>query len=159
MAVTVWLSPCKKNLCYLLDWKLFKNNEKCFLFHLKSSFCSQDISVFLTTFGLCRKSRLISKITLTSKGRVFWFQSLFREFTQCYKIRNRLLGQVYHFSLLICYPYSFMASQPGLQTIAIHILPNISRSRRNQTMKFGQLIEYNKKVQASGLQLSSDVFR
>ena len=37
----------------------------------------------------------------------------------------------------------FMTSQPGQQTIAIHILPNISRRKRNQTMKFGQLIEYN----------------
>ena len=37
-----------------------------------------------------------------------------------------------------------ITSQPGLQTIAIHILPNISRSKGNQTMKFGQLIEYNK---------------
>ena len=37
-----------------------------------------------------------------------------------------------------------MTSQPGLQTIAIHILPNISQSKGNQTMKFGQLIEYNK---------------
>ena len=37
-----------------------------------------------------------------------------------------------------------MTSQPGLQTIAIHILPNISKSKGNQTMKFGQLIEYNK---------------
>ena len=27
--------------------------------------------------------------------------------------------------------------------IAIHILPNISRSKSNQTMKFGQLIEHN----------------
>ena len=36
-------------------------------------------------------------------------------------------------------------SQPGLQTIAIHILPNISQSKGNQTMKFGQLIEYNKR--------------
>ena len=35
--------------------------------------------------------------------------------------------------------------QPGLQTIAIHILPNISQSKGNQTMKFGQLIEYNKR--------------
>ena len=35
-----------------------------------------------------------------------------------------------------------MTSQPGLQTIAIHILPNISRSKDNQTMKFDQLIEY-----------------
>ena len=37
-----------------------------------------------------------------------------------------------------------MISQPDLQTIAIHILPNISQSKGNKTMKFGQLIEYNK---------------
>ena len=36
-----------------------------------------------------------------------------------------------------------MTSQPGSQIIAIHILPNISRSKGNQMMKFGQLIEYN----------------
>ena len=36
-----------------------------------------------------------------------------------------------------------MTSQPGYQTIAIHILPNISRRKENQTMKFGQLIEYS----------------
>ena len=36
-------------------------------------------------------------------------------------------------------------SQPGLQTITIYILPNISQSIEDQTMKFGQLIEYNKK--------------
>ena len=34
-------------------------------------------------------------------------------------------------------------SQPIYQTIAIHILTNISRSRGNQTMKFGQLLECN----------------
>ena len=37
-----------------------------------------------------------------------------------------------------------MASQPGLQAIAIHILSNISQCKVNQTMKFGQLIEHNK---------------
>ena len=31
-----------KKLLYLLQWKLFKNYEKCFLFHVKSSFHSQD---------------------------------------------------------------------------------------------------------------------
>ena len=36
-----------------------------------------------------------------------------------------------------------MTSQTGKQTIAIHKLPNISRSKGNQAMKFGQLIEYN----------------
>ena len=36
-----------------------------------------------------------------------------------------------------------MTSQPGKQTIAIHIYPNISRSKGNQTMEFGELIECN----------------
>ena len=36
-----------------------------------------------------------------------------------------------------------MTSQLGKQTIAIHILPSISRSKDNQAMKYGQLIEYN----------------
>ena len=38
-----------------------------------------------------------------------------------------------------------MMSQPGLQTIAIHIFPNVSQSKGNQTMKFCQLIECNKR--------------
>ena len=91
---------------YLLDSKPFKNDDKCFLFQLKSLFRSQDILVFVTTFWSCRKNGLIRKIRLTSK---------------------------------------FMTSQPGLQTIAIHILSNISQSKGNQTMKFDQLIEYNKR--------------
>ena len=33
----------KKNLLYLLYWKPFQNDEKYFLFHLNSSFCSRDI--------------------------------------------------------------------------------------------------------------------
>ena len=37
-----------------------------------------------------------------------------------------------------------MTSQPGLQTITIYILPIISQSKGNQTMKFNQLIEWNK---------------
>ena len=37
-----------------------------------------------------------------------------------------------------------MTSQSGLQTIAIQILPYLSQSKDNETMKFGQLIEYNK---------------
>ena len=36
-----------------------------------------------------------------------------------------------------------MTSQPGKQTIAIHIMLNISIDKGSQTMKFGQLIEYN----------------
>ena len=39
----------------------------------------------------------------------------------------------------------FMTSKPCLQTIAIHMLPNILRTKGNQAMKLGQLIEYNKR--------------
>ena len=38
-----------------------------------------------------------------------------------------------------------MMSKLGLQTIAIHILPNISKNKGSQTMKFGQLKEHNKR--------------
>ena len=37
----------------------------------------------------------------------------------------------------------FVTLKLGKQTIDIRILVNISRSKANQMMKFGQLIEYN----------------
>ena len=36
-----------------------------------------------------------------------------------------------------------MTSQPGKKTIAIDILPSISKSKDNQTIQFGQLLEYH----------------
>ena len=36
-----------------------------------------------------------------------------------------------------------MMSQPGSQTVAMHIFTNISKSKDNQAMKFGKLIECN----------------
>ena len=38
-----------------------------------------------------------------------------------------------------------MTSQPGQQRIPIHILLNIFQIKGNQTMNFGQLIEYNER--------------
>ena len=38
-----------------------------------------------------------------------------------------------------------MTSQPGWPTFSIHILANISQSKDNKAMKFGQLIEYDKR--------------
>ena len=35
-----------------------------------------------------------------------------------------------------------MTSKLRQQTIGMHLLPNISRSKGNHTMKFGNLIEY-----------------
>ena len=38
-----------------------------------------------------------------------------------------------------------MTWQPGNQKITVHILPNISRNKGNQKLKFGESIEYNMK--------------
>ena len=39
-----------------------------------------------------------------------------------------------------------MASKLGKEIIAIHILPNILKTKGNQTMKFGELIECNRRT-------------
>ena len=52
-------------------------------------------------------------------------------------------------------------SEPGTQTISIYILPNISSRKDNQTMKFGQLIEYimrNVFLQESGGETNPGLF-
>ena len=36
-----------------------------------------------------------------------------------------------------------MTPQTGQQIITMHVFPNISRSKGNQAMKFGQLIKYS----------------
>ena len=58
-----------------------------------------------------------------------------------------------------------MMSESGKQTIAIHILPSVSRSKGNQAMKFAQLLQYNMKNTFSeesntkfGGETSSDLF-
>ena len=39
----------------------------------------------------------------------------------------------------------FITSQPGKQTVVIHVVSNILRNKDNQVMRFGQLKEYNMK--------------
>ena len=48
------------------NWKPINNDEKSFLFYLKSSFRSQDIQVFVLTFWSC-----IKRIWLERQGQ-FW---------------------------------------------------------------------------------------
>ena len=43
-----------KKVVYLLPWKLFKMT-KCFVFHVKSYFCSWDIYIFVLIFGYIEK--------------------------------------------------------------------------------------------------------
>ena len=67
----VGLSPSKKIfICFIESpLKMMKN----VFFHLQSSFRSQDIYVFVTSFWSCRKYGLIKKVRLTSKS---WRHSL-----------------------------------------------------------------------------------
>ena len=53
-------------------------------------------------------------------------------------VENSLLRKLWLIS-------KFMTSQTGQQIITMHISPNISRSKGNQTMEFGQLREYSKR--------------
>ena len=48
------------NFYFFTKWQLFKNYEKCFLFHLKSSFRSRDIQFFVI-FSLPFHTFLIQK--------------------------------------------------------------------------------------------------
>ena len=98
-------SHLPKKFVLFADWNFFKNDKKCFLFHLESSSLFQGIWVFVMTFWPCRKNGLIRKIRLTSE---------------------------------------VMTSQPSLQQLQYTLL-NISRRKGNQTLKFVQLIEYNKR--------------
>ena len=41
---------------------------------------------------------------------------------------------------------NFLTSQTKKQIIGIYVLPNMSRSKSNQTLKFGELIEHNRKT-------------
>ena len=82
------------------NWKPFQNDKNCFLFHLKSSFCSQDIWIFVVTFW--------------SRSKTAWLE-------------DKVNFNIYNVTAWLTNT----------------ILPNISRSKGNQTMKFGQLIYYD----------------
>ena len=42
-ALCILDSQLPKKMCYLLQWKPFKNDEECYLFQLKNFFYFQDI--------------------------------------------------------------------------------------------------------------------
>ena len=93
--------------------------------HLPKNFC---VMLFISD----EKCFFFSSLNLFSFSR---YLSLCSNVWSCRK--NSLIRKIILTS-------KFLMQQPGLQTITMHILPNISESTGNQTMKFGQLIEYNK---------------
>ena len=64
--------PFKKNF-YLLQWKPFKIDEKCCLFHLKSFLRSQDIYIFVLIFGYWGKDTSSTPSSFCfSRGKSKW---------------------------------------------------------------------------------------
>ena len=63
----VWFSPSKKIYFYLICWKPFKNDEKYFFFHLKTSFHSLGISIRVLIFWLFKRNDLIRVLRLILK--------------------------------------------------------------------------------------------
>ena len=71
-------------------------------------------------------------------------------FNELPNFRNRILtNQKPELSVKMYVISKFMTSHPGKQTIVIHVLPNISRSKSNQTMKFAQIIDLQKIIHKS----------
>ena len=83
------------------NWKPLKNDGKCLLLHLKSSFCSQDSIVFVAIFTCIQFFKLL--------------------FDQKDKVNFKI------------YVTTWLKNKCNT---------HISRSKGNQIMKFGQLIEY-----------------
>ena len=61
----------------------------------------------------------------------------------CFLLKALFVLEIFTFLSRLFSNSKFMASQPGKQIFAIHILPNISRSKSNQAIKFRQLIDNN----------------
>ena len=99
---------------------LFKNDEKHFLFHLKSFF---DTKSSYAPFVLL----ILKALMLLS---FFWYLDFCPDFFD--HIGKRLDKK----AIVIL---KFMNSPIGKLIITTQILPNISRIKRNQTMKFGVL--------------------
>ena len=67
-----------KNFFCSLSWKHFKNDENCFLFYLKSSFCSQDIQIFVLAFlGHVDKKGLKDKVNIKIYEVKTWLTNIY----------------------------------------------------------------------------------
>ena len=115
------------------------------------------LSIFLKVGPHPQKKSFIyfneSPLKMIKNAFYFILRALF--VLKIFKFLSWLSGHVEKTGLIrnMGWTSKFMTSQSASQTIAIHILHNISWSKTNQTIKFGQLIEYNKRnvfLQKSG---------
>ena len=98
---------------------------------------SNALKLFVGTFWQLKALYKWWKMLFISRSKLISFS---RYLSFC---RNFLVMQQKGLIRKIRLISNFMTSQPGQQTIVIHVLHNISRSKGNQTMKFRQLIQCN----------------
>ena len=102
----------------------------------------QNTPVTIALSGLRQFLAAESLLKMTKKAFYFTIKPLFvlKIFKLCLYFsvmqENGLIGKIKLIS-------KFMTSQPDQQAVKINILTNISRSKENQAMQFGQLTEYH----------------
>ena len=104
----------------LFAWlKVLKNDGKCLLFHLKNSFRSQDILVFVTTFSSCRKNGLLKMIKLTSNSWRLIYKELY--YTYCPISHKVKANQTLKLGQLIEWQEKYFSSKWGKDTSSRHL--------------------------------------
>ena len=113
---------------------------------MKSYISASTLKVRLTPLTkICIIWLIESPLKMMKNAFYFILKAL--SILKIFKFLSRHLGHVWKTAWLnrLRLISKFMTSQPGFQTIPILILLNISQSKGSQTMKFGQLTEYNKR--------------
>ena len=137
----------------LAIWEIFLYENNCNYNSYRFSYKFAFILFLSFLRNQKQESGFQRAVGLVTRSISFFFFIASRALLQGYAKFNRLLQR----NFLTCYSCScyssmirkirlfskFMTSQPENLIIAIPILPNISKSKGNQIMKFGQLIEYN----------------
>ena len=109
---------------------------------LKDGFICKTVSVKGTLSGL--RLFLLTEIPIKMMKNAFnvTLKALF--VLKIFKFLSLCFGHLdKRFDQKVKVVSKFMTWKPGKQTVVIHILPDISKSKANETTKFGQLITYN----------------
>ena len=125
------------SLFFLCLTFFIQNCQDFYFFRLDSRALYFFIQSCLFAIFLFKVIELATSLFETEEQAIFWLKSIrFDTFSiETLELDFFLLKSESHFSKKLV--LSFSRKQ------TIHILPNISRRKWNQTMKFGQLIEYN----------------
>ena len=106
-----------------------------------------DIENYLKSELSSLREFLLTESSLKLVKNAFYFNLKAAHVLKRFKFLSWIFGYAENsFILKIRLISKFVASQPGEQLIAIHILTIISTSKDNHAMKFGLLIRENRKI-------------